>query len=403
MSRLYPIAFAAALAALLSGCVSYPEYHYVDRDGSGDYYYADPYYDERYPSYVDVSYGYWPAYYSVVWPVYHRYYDPWWSPGFYYGVTWFPRTYFGFGLAYHDAWPWYHHYSPWRWSFWDGYYDCEWRDRGWHHGRDWRDDRSPRYRFGSARNEAERLAAISGANRQPTVLRGDEWRLRQQGYGADGTRELGATRSEPGRARGFGAPVAPAGLYGATTSRDIERGAANELVRYERGPSRFRALPQSSPDVATSMPPDRRAPGSWAPKPGYDATRFERAKPLREDDPHAGARDARAYRDGPDHGYARPDRGTYAAPSRERVPRDYGAGQAAPPPAHRSQALPAYRAERAPSVGYTRDSGPSHAAPPPRADYAKPMGHSGGGWSGGKDGGGGRDGGSRDRDRDRDD
>ena len=95
---------AVLLTFALSGCLTYDSYGYRD-----DGYYEDRYYNSgryhdntlgygsgpgygygNYPDYV-----YWSDYYSVLWPVYRGYYDPFYTPGFYYGVTWYPRTYFG--------------------------------------------------------------------------------------------------------------------------------------------------------------------------------------------------------------------------------------------------------------------------------------------------------------------
>lgn len=200
----------ALLAAGLAGCVTYPSSYYAPGDpyaGGGDYYF-----DERYDDGYGGAYGYvepyssgyasgWPVYYSTLWPVYRNYYDPFWSPGFYYGVTWFPSTYFGLGIGGWDAWPYYTHYSPYRYAFWDSYYD--WYNPWWHggghyghghghgggrgHRDDWddRDDNGwrdpPRGgggpRFGSARNEAERLARIDGVGASPGKV---------DGYGAYG-------------------------------------------------------------------------------------------------------------------------------------------------------------------------------------------------------------------------
>jgi hypothetical protein len=143
-------AAAALLVTLLAGCVYYPSYQYV-ADPRGDYYYeAEP--DGYRHGYASLGYGYGPGcgYYGRGWwPYYSPCYA--WYPGygFFYGVTWFP--YWGWGG--YDHWAWYHPYSPYRYSYYDHYYDYQgdWRR---HHDRN-----GPR--FGSAANEAERLANLS--------------------------------------------------------------------------------------------------------------------------------------------------------------------------------------------------------------------------------------------------
>lgn len=178
MKRLAALALTA-VTALLGGCVTYDDYAYHDR------YYADEYYGDRYVSqryYYDeygnrvyindydvgrrYGYGYGPdyliynTYYSALWPTYRYYYDPFWSPGFYYGVTYFPRTYFGLNVGWY-SWPYYQAYSPYRYSHADHYYDW-WdnrsRDRASH-----MQDHGHLPRYGSARNEAQYLARSTGA------------------------------------------------------------------------------------------------------------------------------------------------------------------------------------------------------------------------------------------------
>jgi hypothetical protein len=166
MKRLLALLFTIAL----SSCATYDSYgyrddgYYQDRYYSGGRYYYDDY--ARYDSYWDYpDYVYWSDYYSVLWPVYRGYYDPFYTPGFYYGVTWYPRTYFGLN-HYWNSWPYYHSYSPYRYSYWDGYYDHWDRRRGQvgrrvAHGYGANVDHP--YMYGSARNEAEQLARRSGA------------------------------------------------------------------------------------------------------------------------------------------------------------------------------------------------------------------------------------------------
>ena len=196
MKRLVVLALTAA-ASLLSGCATYDEYSYYDRDG----YYEDEYYGDRYVGrryyydewgnrvYIDdydvshrygayygsASWGYpdyvrYNYYYSALWPTYRYYYDPYWSPGFYYGVTYFPRTYFGLNVGWY-SWPYYQAYSPYRYSYADHYYD--WAQ----YSRDRAADRQRYYgnqlpRYGSARNEAQILARRTGARDQVPMYYG---------------------------------------------------------------------------------------------------------------------------------------------------------------------------------------------------------------------------------------
>jgi hypothetical protein len=142
---------ALLLAMLMAGCVSYPSYRYV-ADPRGDYYYeAEPDGYGRGYGYAGIGrgagcgfgyYGWWPHY--GTWPCY----SSWPGYGFYYGVTWFPRGHWGW----YDHWAWYHPYSPYRHSYRDHYYD----HGHWRHGH-----RSGTPRFGSASNEAERLANMA--------------------------------------------------------------------------------------------------------------------------------------------------------------------------------------------------------------------------------------------------
>ena len=171
---------AAALAALslsaaLAGCASYPASYYSGETGYGDYYYADDYdYRDRYRG------GF--AYQSIFWPTW-GWYDPWYSPGHYYGINYSPGWFgLSFGYGGYGGYPWrYHHYSPYRNSWWDNH--AYYGGTSWRHG--YR-DRSSGYRFGSARNEAERIARAEGVRPQygdagvqsyaPQAYRGDRSR-----------------------------------------------------------------------------------------------------------------------------------------------------------------------------------------------------------------------------------
>jgi hypothetical protein len=124
--------------------------------GRGDYYYgvAAPSYGYSYPLWVDNPY-----YYSLFWPLQRSFHDPFWHPGFYYGVTYFPRNYFSVSLygghrsRYYSSFGSFA-YSPYRLAWVDHYYD-------WYpHYRHYPRYVSGRYapRFGNARHEAERLS-----------------------------------------------------------------------------------------------------------------------------------------------------------------------------------------------------------------------------------------------------
>jgi hypothetical protein len=129
------------LAALaLAGCATHPRY--VHYDDGADYYYGANV--DYVPDYI--SYG---AYYDALWPVYHHYYDPFYAPGFRYGVTWFPTNWYGFGGGRYPYWS----YSPWRYSWYDGYYDWAY----WHRHRPYRNDWQ---RFGSRRAESAAIASM---------------------------------------------------------------------------------------------------------------------------------------------------------------------------------------------------------------------------------------------------
>lgn len=174
MKRIASLLFTAAVSAVsLTGCVVYDGYGYYEDDYYEDDYYRSESYRParsygssysttiRYSSYSP-DYVYWSGYYSALWPTYRYYYDPIFSPDFYYGVTYFPVSYFGIHYSRYQ-WPYYHAYSPYRYSYYDNYYDWRWRHRN--YGRYDNYPNHSRYRFGSARNESERIAAYTGMDR----------------------------------------------------------------------------------------------------------------------------------------------------------------------------------------------------------------------------------------------
>lgn len=169
------IVVLAALA--LAGCATdYRGYGYHDRgpvaheevyvggssyyapvhDDRGDYYYGSVGVSYNYPLWVD-----YPAYYSLFWPLHRSYVDPYWHPGFYYGVTYFPRNYFSVSL-YGGGYRPFHSlsYSPYRSAWVDSYYD--WYPHYSYYSR-YDYDRWYAPRYGNARNEAERLARLTAA------------------------------------------------------------------------------------------------------------------------------------------------------------------------------------------------------------------------------------------------
>lgn len=130
--------------------------------GAGSYYYGSSNYGASYygSSYYSPSFGVsyfdYPFYYSVFWPVNRWYYDPFAYPGYYYGVTWFPRSYMSLSLGYYGSWRGYGWlaYSPYRYSWVDSYYD--WRP--WYNRYPSYSHYYPTPRYGDARVEASRLA-----------------------------------------------------------------------------------------------------------------------------------------------------------------------------------------------------------------------------------------------------
>lgn len=150
-----------ALVAL-SGCATVYDDRYGYYRGHGDHYY-----DDYARSYVGLSighggYGY-SAYDSLFWGLQYSYFDPFWYPHFYYGVTYFPR-YYGWSYWYaRDYWRWryFHPYSPYYGSYWDHYYAWHrWPGQGGRYGHG--HGHGDPTRYGSARNVAERMARSSG-------------------------------------------------------------------------------------------------------------------------------------------------------------------------------------------------------------------------------------------------
>ena len=137
-------------------------YYSPSYSGSGDYYYGSASYATGYGYESPSWYWDYPAYYSVFWPMYRSWYDPYWYPNYYYGVTYYPRSYFSLSINSGWGWPrysnWY--YSPYRHSWVDNYYDWS----PWHGHSSHYPNRYQTPRYGSARNEAERLSRQSDWN-----------------------------------------------------------------------------------------------------------------------------------------------------------------------------------------------------------------------------------------------
>lgn len=380
---------------LLSGCVSTYEYYgsgrydsrrvdYVEapRYSDGSYYqppragYGDYYYGisvHSHPAWYD-----YPYYYSVFWPLQRSFVDPYWYPGYYYGVTYFPRNYFSIGISYGRPFG-YLSYSPYRLSWVDSYYD--WYP--WYLRSSYYRHYTPRY--GSARNEAERLARLSGARdyrsgqhdglplaRYPSAYsrHGDPSARRDAVRGADYRSYGGGDGPQPA-VSGFGTGVGHRGAL----DRDLR--APERGVRDAEGiPYPFRSdRPQRAADYrrgaddgprgelqsrwSTAVPPERFSPRPETYRRGD--TRFD-----------GGSRELREYpagpRERPVHAPREADYGMYSrvpaprhaeAPATrfEPAPRlDMPQPRAAPeyrePPAYRAAPAPAFQREgRAESGG----------------------------------------------------
>lgn len=341
LSRRVVLAGLVAATALLGGCVTYPDsYYYQDRYAddayNGDYYYSRDY-DRGYYS----GYGYY-GYSSVLWPAYYNYYDPWHRSGFYYGVTYFPRDWYGYSFGFHnyDPWPYYHHYSPYRHSWSDN-------NHGWYGGAGWRHgnhDADSGARFGSARNEAERLAHITGADRSARAYRNDRGGA---GYGDDVS--LGTTTRGAGVPMGRDAMPRGAEPQRGNYSRDIDYGSRGRDAGYE------------GRQYQSSRRPDSAAPQGDA-GPRYQS--------LRQVGP--------AYKPGQQ---APVSQGRYENYSRDS---DAGGGFQAQPQRSIEPPRPQYQAPAPRDTGsFTRSDSGSRDAGPSRSDS--------GGWSRDRDDGGERE------------
>jgi hypothetical protein len=360
--------------------------------GSGDYYYGRSY-DTWSTWYLD-----YPAYYSVFWPLHRSWYDPYWYPNYYYGVTYFPRNYLSFsigsqwGSPYRSSW----YYSPYRYSWADNYYD--WRPWYGYHSRYSRHDRDhrPTPRYGSARNEAERLSRIADGRYEASPRR-----VGGRDYGG-GTAfdRYGATRdgSRDADYRGRTAPrqMPDTGAFGVPTQ---PRSAGAEVRRTGVSGSREFSVPVdgvrrvgrgadygASPDGGRRYAPSagEAMPRRSAPEAGYGARReVERYGQaarggMRGDEggiavPRQGMRTAPGYGGGASavREYQREP-----LPMRDRSAADTGYRMPAreayrPAPVESRAYAPAMetRSYPAPTRGYDAgDASPRYSAPAPRAE-----------------------------------
>lgn len=202
------------LVLVFAGCatVSEQRYGYVDDGRHGGYYYdREP---ARSPMYFGM--GWYNPYDVMFWGLRYSYFDPFWYPGFYYGVTYFPRYYYPFGpwgswyAGGYSPWRWHHPYSPYWGSYWDHYYAGHWhrpaagrlvRPSAGRHGA-YADDGVTR--FGSARNAAERAAAQ--AHRRGDGLLGPRDRIMTREGWRSTPHGVGSARTLPPTRRAGAAP-----------------------------------------------------------------------------------------------------------------------------------------------------------------------------------------------------
>lgn len=350
---------------------------------SGDYYYSSP-------SYYASSYYDYPYYYSIFQPINRLWYDPYYFPNYYYGVTFYPRNYFGFGIGLSYGWPRYgygygSYYSPYRYGWVDNYYHWEpWYSRY----PNYRNYYPPRY--GNPRREQEGLASYVQSRRSyPQNLDRRGW---DDGRGPQGSRndvrrvgldnrrgndprgaDYGSrspARQDPGM-RGFGVPTdvrrtnnPREAQYGSNGGRQLPSrgfGVPTDATRGE--PVRGNDIRRSGINDARGQSiGDVRRTGTMRPSsPMQDGTRGYQQAPMRSDDAARAAADRRGYDlptsnaprrvarpSGGDPGYMRPSApqrqavdtggrgyGMPTAPSRgygqpQQAPRDYSQQQQAP-------------------------------------------------------------------------
>lgn len=391
----------AACVLLLAGCVSTPSYRYYGErtysDGYGGQVVAVE--SDRYVGYAapaPVWYDY-PAYYSVFWSLNRSYVDPYFHPGFYYGVTWFPRNYYssiyrswhgpgwytsGFGRPFslHLA------YSPYRYAWVDNYYD--WYP--WYSA-------YPRYtryyapRYGNPRNETERLSQYSRAFRGDGLPGSDVSRLsafsraaysqarvdaRREAYrGADYGSRGGRGRADPG-VTGFSQDSSA--RRADTVRRAPTSGRQDPDVSGFRGPdygNSPRALPPRSAPGQSRRLDEQGVAYPYRESSSASRPSVERREVGVRVDPRAPTPTANRNADlGSAPRYS--NEGSVRAPRRSEVytPRD--AGQRADPAPRYESATPVRQAPAREAPRYQRSEVPAREAPvyqaPRQATRAEP-------------------------------
>lgn len=351
-------------------------YYSPSYSGRGDYYYGSSSY-YSYDSYPSLYWDY-PAYYSVFWPMYRSWYDPYWYPSYYYGVTYYPRNYFS--LSVHSGWGWPRYsslyYSPYRYSWVDNYYD--WTP--WHGYHSRHRDRYQAPRYGSARNEAERLSRLSDRNfggygASGTAHGGRRDTTRDTGFGRYGTARDGS------RGADYGSQPAPRQLpnergFGVTRGSD-DRGSAGDVRRnaaYGAQSSANRQQPATrgfGVPVDSRQSPQREAGYGQASSRTLPPTRGFGVTPSRE--PATGAtREASRYSDSIELPRTRTNPGY--APRRAETPvaREYSR-PATPARGYEISPAPQRDYRSAPREAYTPQPGARTYAPQPEArSYSAP-------------------------------
>lgn len=363
-------------AGLIAGCATTYEYYGDERyaqpvddyaaTGYADGYQDDGYYDAgAYAGSYGGTYGYagssyryddwyeYPAYYSMFWSLNRWYVDPFWHPNFYYGVTWFPRSYFDVSFRifprYAGAfWPPYYRYvpyAPYRGAWVDHYYD--WTPWYAYHPHV-RHHYAPRY--GNVRYEADRLSDWSRDRSSYERWRDDDRRIRR--YDEPGA--IGDVRDRRESYRGANPGGASSGrIDPQVRGFDSQRGASGR-------DSRSASNNRSDPGVRGFSTPQDRPGNVRTPAQGRQDPRQDRRSATPED---------RGYtREG-----ATAPRTTYRAPSSAEGTRGARVGSDKPVYAPRA---PVERNER-PQVAPRTNTHEVTRMPPPRTDYRRPSSESG--------------------------
>ncbi|MCX7562050.1 hypothetical protein OS176_00605 [Xanthomonadaceae bacterium XH05] len=407
--------FLLTTAIMLSGCVTtrevvYREPYTTDSYGNAPTYYRDggSYYSPAYSGQGDyyfgtnvgsgfgISYFDYPVYYSIFWPVNRWYYDPFVHPGYYYGVTWFPRSYLSLGLSYGSRWSshgWMS-YSPYRYAWVDNYYDWRpWYDRYPNYRRHY-----PTPRYGDARVEASRLADLrrpvsprsrpydqrnyGGINTAPSY-RGN--RAADYGSARDGVRRVGAgasqntprsvprvdpVRGTPGGSRMDGfprgqTPGAPGNRRGEIERLSGQRAPASRGVtppgdrqfQDHRAPNTLETRPVTRPRAPDSGIPVRRVQPAPVREPASSMPLPSRSVPIRGAAPSRPVvREVPPVRSTPPIRESMPVRDI--APIRQNLPVRSATPQPHPIPSH-TPAAPAPVVRSAPNRTVTPPSAPA--------------------------------------------